>query len=188
VRSFLDLLAAREPAPGGGAAAALTGALAAGLVAMAARFSDARIHAAADIARQADELRARVAALADRDAAAYRAVLDAYRLPKEGDGAGRRDRITAALHAAAEVPLEIAEIAAQVAALAAGLAAAGNPNLRGDTMAAAHLAAAAARSAAALVDINVSLGRLPGELSRRAAAAVAAAQASAAEAGAHSQR
>ena len=39
VRGFLDQLAARTPTPGGGGAAAVTGAMAAGLVAMAARFS-----------------------------------------------------------------------------------------------------------------------------------------------------
>jgi hypothetical protein len=47
-------------------------------------------------------------------------------------------------------------------------------------MAAAHLAEASARSAAALVDINVALGRLPGDLSERAASAVATASAAAA--------
>ncbi len=169
------MLAAREPAPGGGAAAAVTGALAAALVAMAARFSDARLPAAAEVAGQADELRARLAGLADRDAAAFRAVLDAYGLPRD-DGGERRQRITAALHAAALVPLGIAESAARVAELAAGVAAEGNPNLRGDTIAGARLAEAAARSAAALVDINVTLGSLPGDLSARAASAAAAAQ------------
>jgi methenyltetrahydrofolate cyclohydrolase len=177
VRDFLDLLAAREPAPGGGGAAALTGALGAGLVAMAARFSDPQLPAAADVARQADELRERAAGLADQDAAAYRAVLDAYRLPADGDGGERRRRIAAALHGAAAVPLEIAEIAAQVAGLAARVAGGGNPNLLGDTVAAAHLAEASARSAAALVDINVALGGLPADLSKRAAIAVARAQA-----------
>jgi methenyltetrahydrofolate cyclohydrolase len=182
VRVVLERLASREPAPGGGGAAALTCALAAGLVAMAARFSDARLPAAADVARQADELRERAASLADDDAAAYRAVLDAYRLPKGGDGGQRRARIAAALDGAARVPLQIAELAARVAGLGAGVAAGGNPSLRGDTVAAAHLAEASARSAAALVDINVALGRLPGDLSRRAASAVAAAQAAAAQA------
>jgi methenyltetrahydrofolate cyclohydrolase len=180
VREFLDLLSARVPAPGGGGAAAVSCALAAGLVAMAARFSDAQFLAAADVARQADQLRERAAGLADQDATAYQAVLDAYRLPRDGDGDGdgggeRRRRIEAALRGAAEVPLEIAEIAAQVAGLAADVAAGGNPNLRGDTVTAAHLAAASARSAAALVDINADLGRLAGDLSRRAASAVAAA-------------
>jgi methenyltetrahydrofolate cyclohydrolase len=166
------------PAPGGGGAAAVTGALAAGLVAMAARFSEAQLPAAADVARRADQLRSRAAGLADQDAAAYGAVLDAYKLPLEGDGSERRERIAAALRGAAAVPLEIAEIAAQVAELAAGIAG-GNPNLRGDTLAAAYLAEASARSAAALVDINVALGCLPGDLSRRAARAVAIAQAAA---------
>ena len=179
MRDFLDRLAARVPAPGGGGAAAVTGALAAGLVAMAARFSEAQLPAAADVAHRADQLRDRAAGLVDQDAAAYGAVLDAYQLPREGDGSERRERIAAALYDAAAVPLEVAEIAAQVAELAAGVAG-GNPNLRGDTLAAAHLAEASARSAAALVDINVALGRLPGDLSRRAARAVATAQAAAA--------
>jgi len=179
VRDFLELLAARVPAPGGGGAAAVTGALAAGLVAMAARFSEAQLPAAADVARRADQLRDRAAGLADQDAAAYGAVLDAYQLPREGDGSERRERIAAALHGAAAVPLEIAEIAAQVAELAVGVAG-GNPSLRGDTLAAAVLAEASARSAAALVDINVALGRLPGDLSERASRAVATAQEAAA--------
>jgi formiminotetrahydrofolate cyclodeaminase len=146
---------------------------------MAARFSEAQLPDAADVAERADQLRNRAAGLADRDAAAYGAVLDAYQQPREGDGRERRERITAALHGAAAVPLEIAEIAAQVAELAVGIAG-GNPNLRGDTLAAAHLAEASARSAAVLVDINVALGRLPGDLSRRAGRAVATAQAAAA--------
>jgi formiminotetrahydrofolate cyclodeaminase len=175
VGDFLDLVAARVPAPGGGGAAAVTGALAAALTAMAARFSSSQLPAAAGIAEQADRLRGRAAGLADLDATAYRAVLDAYALPRDGGAGDRRQRIREALHGAATVPLEIAEIAARVSGLAAEVAAGGNPNLRGDTVAAAHLAEASARSAAALVDINVSLGGLPAVLSRRAAAAVAAA-------------
>jgi methenyltetrahydrofolate cyclohydrolase len=193
VRAFLELLAARVATPGAGGAAAITGALAAGLVAMAARFSDEQLPAAADLAREADRLRERAATLTDRDAVAYRAVLDAYRLPGEGDGGERRDEIAAAFDGAATTPLEIAEIAARVAELAALVAARGNPNLRGETIAAAHLAEASARSAAALVEINVALCSLPGNRSRRAANAVdtataAVARASAAQADASAAR
>ena len=53
------------------------------------------------------------------------------------------------------VPLEIAAIGARVAQLAVRVAEAGNPNLRGDAVTGAVLAAASARSAACLVDINV---------------------------------
>ena len=162
VRGFLDQLAARTPAPGGGGAAAVTGAMAAGLVAMAARFSATRLPGAGELADQADELRHRLAQLADLDARAYTAVL-ATRGPERKE----------ALHAAAMVPLEIAEIGARVALMAARLAEAGNPNLRGDAVTGAVLAAASARSAASLVDINVRLGGLEPDLSRRAAQAAA---------------
>ena len=167
VRGFLDQLAARTPTPGGGGAAAVTGAMAAGLVAMAARFSARQLPEAADLADQADELRRRAADLADLDAQAYTAVLAALRLPAE---AGQRRE---ALEGAAVVPLEIAEIGARVGQLAVRVAEAGNPNLRGDAVTGAVLAAASARSAACLVDINVRLGGLEPELSRRAAQAVA---------------
>jgi formiminotetrahydrofolate cyclodeaminase len=95
----------------------------------------------------------------DLDARAYQAVL--------------KLRTREALHEAAVVPLEIAEIGARVAAMAVQVAEAGNPNLRGDAMTGAVLAAASARSAAALVDINVGLGNLEPELSRLAAQAAA---------------
>jgi len=162
VRGFLDQLAARTPTPGGGGAAAVTGAMAAGLVAMAARFSATRLPGAGELADQADELRRRLAQLADMDARAYAAVL-ASRGPERKE----------ALLGAALVPLEIAGIGARVALMAARLAEAGNPNLRGDAATGAVLAAASARSAACLVDINVGLGRLDPGLSRRAAQAVA---------------
>ncbi len=159
-RRFLDQLAARTPTPGGGGAAAVTGAMAAGLVAMAARFSARQLPEADDLADQADRLRSMAAQLADMDARAYTAVL-ATRGPERKQ----------ALLAAATVPLEIAAIGAQVARLAVRVAEDGNPNLRGDAVTGALLAAASARSAASLVDINVALGGLDPELSRRAARA-----------------
>jgi formiminotetrahydrofolate cyclodeaminase len=100
--------------------------------------------------------------LADMDARVYTAVL-ASRGPE------RRE----ALLAAAMIPLEIAAIGARVAGLAVRVAEAGNPNLRGDAVTGAVLAAASARSAGCLVDINVRLGGLDPGLSRRAARAVA---------------
>ena len=174
VRGFVDQLAARTPTPGGGGAAAVTAALAAGLVAMAARFSVAQMPESGDLAGRADELRRRAADLADLDAQAYTAVLQARRT----EDAARRE----ALRGAALVPLQIAEIAAQVAQMAVQVAEAGNPNLRGDALTGAVLAAASARGAACLVDINVDLGGLEPELSRRAARAAADAREAAARA------
>ena len=145
VGGFTERVAARTPAPGGGAVAAVTAASAAALVAMAARFSD-------EPAGPAEELRARLEPLADADAAAYTAVLTAYRLPAADPT--RRERIADALRAATEVPREIAVASREVAALADRLAASGNRNLVGDARVAALLARAAAEAATALVEIN----------------------------------
>jgi formiminotetrahydrofolate cyclodeaminase len=181
VGQFLDQIAARSPDPGGGGAAAMTGALAAGLVAMAARFSAAQLPDAGELAACADQLRHRAAELVDEDAQAYRRVLEAFALPR--DGTGQRDRqVREALQVAAAKPREMAQIGAQVAEMAARIAGAGNPNLRGDSVTAALLAEASARSAACLVDINVTLGGLDEEVSRQAAEAVSAAHTAAARA------
>src|SRR6185312_868481 len=136
--------------------------MAAGLVAMAARFSAARLPGAGELADQADELRRRLAQLAEEDAQAYAAVL-----------ASRGSERKKALLGAAMIPLEIAGIGARLALVAARLAETGNPNLRGDAVTGAVLAAASARSAACLVEINVGLGGLEPDLSRRAARAAA---------------
>lgn len=172
VDGFLAAVAAREPAPSGGAVAAVTVATAAGLVAMAARFSG-RLPGANDIATAADELRTDVVALTDADAAAYGAVLAAYRMP--ADRPDRRAEIRRALCGAAAVPLRIAAAGARVAELAADVAAHGNPNLAGDAHTATLLAEAATRAAANLVRINVELGGLNAAVTADAEAHVAAA-------------
>ncbi len=151
---FLEMVACREPAPGGGASAAVAVALAAALAGMAARFSTERLAEAESLAGKADELRGRALPLARADAAAYGRVLDAYRNPRD-DEAGRRRRIREALSGAADVPLSIAEIGAEVAGISARLAEEGNPNLRGDAVTAAVLAGAGVRAAVTLVEINL---------------------------------
>jgi formiminotetrahydrofolate cyclodeaminase len=154
---FVDMVASREPAPGGGASAAVAIALAAALTAMAARFSADNLADAETIADRAEELRNRVMPLAQADAAAYGRVLDAYRTPRDDDEKRRR-RIREALSEAADVPLSIAEVGVEVVGNAARLVEEGNPNLRGDAMTAAALAKAGVRAAATLVEINVSAG------------------------------
>ena len=183
---FLDLVASREPAPGGGASAAVTVALAAALTAMAARFSTEHLADADELAARADELRGEAVPLAGADAAAYGRVLDAFRTPRDDEEA-RRQEIRAALTEAADVPLAVAGIGAEVAGLSSRLVDEGNPNLRGDAITAAVLAGAGTRAAAALVGINVSAGGGDdGRLDRVAElrASAVAAQEAAEEAGA----
>ncbi|MGH3934763.1 MAG: cyclodeaminase/cyclohydrolase family protein [Pseudonocardiaceae bacterium] len=175
VNDLLDCFAAKQPAPGGGAAAALTAAIAAGLLGMAARFSTAQLIDSPGRAAYADRIRDQVAALAERDVEAYQAVLAAFALPDEPDSEVRRRQIRRTLERAAQVPAEIAEAASGIATEAVTLAERGNPNLRGDAFTAAMLAAAAARSAAELVRLNVELGDLGGDLVDRAARAAAVA-------------
>jgi methenyltetrahydrofolate cyclohydrolase len=151
--TFLEEVAERTSAPGGGAVAAVVVGLAAALVAMAARFSDKQLAAAHDLAEKADVIRAEVLPLAQADAEAYAALMAAYRLPK--DDPGRSEAIATAAEGAADVPLEISAFATETALLAARLAEEGNPNLKGDAVAAALLASAAARTAANLVRINL---------------------------------
>lgn len=158
--SFLDSVASDEPAPGGGAAAAMVVALAAGLSGMAARLSADHLADATGLAERVDRLRRRVAPLAQEDATAYGHVLAAYRNQEDDDPEFRRERIQTALSGAADVPLAIAETGAEVAEVAARLAREGNPNLRGDAVAAALLAEAGVRAAAVLVEINTTAGEI----------------------------
>jgi formiminotetrahydrofolate cyclodeaminase len=173
---LLESIAARTSAPGGGSVAALAGAMAAGLVAMGARFADESWADSGAAAAQAEALRDRLAPLAHADALAYEQALAAMRSP-QATGQEQRDfEIRQALELAAAIPQAIAEAAADVAALGALVAEHGNPRVRPDTLTGVLLAAAAARAAAVLVEVN--LATLPGdaraEASQRAAAAAEA--------------
>jgi len=155
VSAFLDQIAAEEPAPGGGAVAAVVTAMAAGLVGMGARFSRKHWDGWKSVATEADAIREQVAQLAQADADAFAEYLAAIRLPK--DEQERDQAIARATDRAAAVPLEIAAAAAKVADLAAALAENGNPNLKDDAVSAALFAEAVARATANLVAVN--LGR-----------------------------
>ncbi len=155
---FLGALAGRAPAPGGGAAAALSVALGASLCAMAARLSSRQLDnaAAGQLTTEAERIGRAAASLIQDDAGAYTRVISALRSPAGADPAGRERAVAAALSAAADVPMRIAALGAEAAGLAARLAAEGSPSLRGDAVAAALLAEAGARSAVALVGINLA--------------------------------
>ena len=153
--SFLDLVSSDEPAPAGGSVAATTTALAAGLCVKAARLSTSHMSDALDIVAAGESLRARAATLSQADADAYGLVAKEMRRSREPDPQGRRRAIAEALSHASDAPVQIVEIAAGVVAHAARIAEGGNPNLLGDVLTAALLGESGARSAAALVRINL---------------------------------
>lgn len=158
VAELLEQLAAGAPAPGGGTAAGLIGAVAAALTEMVAAFAQTRTttpeESLTQLHSRAGELRARLLELADADTRAYQPVLDALALTREDEQ--RAAALRAALSAAAEGPLEIAGASAEVAELAATIAQApGGQWLLGDASVALTAAAAAAAAAARLVELNL---------------------------------
>ncbi|MEV0033234.1 cyclodeaminase/cyclohydrolase family protein [Nocardia sp. NPDC050793] len=160
---YLSDLAAKIPAPGGGAVAALHAAQGAALIAMVARYTtrakDVEHRPIVDrIIEAADAAGARALALADADAAAFTAVGAAYKLPKGTDEevAARTAAINAALVEAARVPAAVVDEADEVLSLAAELLPIGNPNVVTDIGAAADAARAAATSSRLNIEINVA--------------------------------
>jgi methenyltetrahydrofolate cyclohydrolase len=153
VERFLDRIASADPAPSGGSVAAVAVAMAAGLVAMAARLAR-EWPKASEVVERAEALRSKMATLALADEDAYAKVIEALRLPP--DSPSRAAELEAALSGAADVPLAVAEAGAEVAVLAALVAQEGNERLRGDALVAAELAEAGARGAAELVAINLA--------------------------------
>src|SRR5438105_13444701 len=130
VGELLERLGSSEPAPGGGAAAALAGALGAALVQMTASLTIGRPRFAAvedqaqRIAQRTAELRQRLARLCDADAEAFEKVSSAYKLPCADDAqkAVRSVSIQSALRLAAEVSLDTARICVQGPDVAGGRA------------------------------------------------------------------
>ena len=156
LRDFLETLSGEGPAPGGGSAAAIVVAMAAGLVTMVARASTSHWDEAGGVIGQAETFRARVAPLAQADAEAYVAALGVLRDPGQLEERYRDQKLQAALAQAAEIPQRIAEAGCDLACLAALLVENGNPEVRVDAAAAAILAEAGARVAAKLVETNLA--------------------------------
>jgi glutamate formiminotransferase/formiminotetrahydrofolate cyclodeaminase len=165
---FLDALASADPTPGGGSAAAQSGALAAALVAMVGRLTAGKKkYAEVEDAMQAlvaraDELRGEFTQAVAADAVAFDAVMAAFKLPKESDmdKRARKQAIEQATIAAAESPLAVSGLAVECLELAQQAAEHGNTNAISDAGTAAALAMACLQGAGLNVRINVaSLGK-----------------------------
>jgi methenyltetrahydrofolate cyclohydrolase len=172
IGDLLAALGAQQGAPAGGSAAAVTLAIAAAVVEMAARASGPRWAQAGGAVAQAAALRSRSVQLAELDGAAYDAAVAALR-------AGGGQDLERALSQAAAVPLQIAHTGADVAQLACEVAEHCEPDLGADAAVAAMLASAATRGAAGLVEVN--LGTITGDPRAVEAGALVAQADSAAE-------
>jgi methenyltetrahydrofolate cyclohydrolase len=160
IEAFLGELAARVPAPGGGATAALHAAQAAALLAMVARYSDGPRYDAElmdGLVTRADKLRDEALMLAEADAAAFGAVAEAYRLPKDTgeEKEARSAAIAAATAEAAWPPAYVVRLARLLTEMAEELLPAGNRNVITDVAAAAEAARAAAVTARVNIEVNL---------------------------------
>jgi formiminotetrahydrofolate cyclodeaminase len=162
LRDLLDRFASTDPTPGGGSAAALSGATGAALVAMVCAMPKSRTGAPEERGRLetalgwAREASSRLRSLVDDDSEAFDAVMAAYRLPKASDEekAQRKKAITRAMSRATQVPVQTAEACLVVMRAAVAAAQNGNPNALSDARTGGAMAWAGLLGAAENVRIN----------------------------------
>jgi len=163
VGDFVDELSTDSPAPGGGSVAALCGALAAGLTAMVANLTHGKkgyekhFKRMNELAGKAQELKAELLLLVDRDTVAFNVVMDGFRLPKktEAEKTARDAAIKAATKNATLAPFNVMQTSLKVLELTDTVSRYGNVNSLSDAGVAALAAATAIDGARLNVLINL---------------------------------
>lgn len=159
---FMDALASSAPTPGGGGAAAVMGAMGAGLIAMVANLTigkkgfeavEAEMRA---LLADGESLRQRLTGMVAEDATAFEALMAAYRRPKATDAekAARSEAIQAGLVLATLAPLNCARACAEGIRLARRAVDRSHPQVVSDVGVGVLASWAALRSAALNVNIN----------------------------------
>ena len=163
VEPFIEQLAAPTATPGGGSAAAASGAMAAGLASMVASMSRGKkaylqyepqlSEAIARLGQLREDLKSAI----DADAESYNVVMQAYKSAKSSNGTATDGSaaISSALKQATSVPLGVAEKAVEIAARASKLKPITNPMMKSDLKTSIALAKAALEGALANVEINL---------------------------------
>jgi len=160
IDDFLARLGSKEPVPGGGAAAAVTGAIGAALAQMVVTYSIGRKNLPAQaelIAIEAElrGLRDDLTAGADADARAYAGLSALWKLPK--DDPQRTRNWPGALASALGAPSSVMACGLRLLTLCEKLAPIGNTNLLSDLAGAAALAEACVLAAGQNVRVNAAL-------------------------------
>lgn len=115
IKEFIELLASKEPAPGGGSAAALVGSIGVALSSMVAnltigkeKFKD-KEELMKEIVQKNEKLQKELLELIEKDAEAFNKVADALKLPKNNpeEKEKRKEILENALKEASLVPLEV---------------------------------------------------------------------------------
>ena len=164
VIDFVAATASKEPTPGGGAIAALTGATGAALAEMVVNLTFGKKgyeevqSEMEELQTKAEAIRNRMLELSQADADVFNIFMNALGLPKNTDEekVARSAAIQQAYKDAAMVPFEIGELAYQIFDLAELASRKGNQNLITDGIIAAINARAAVKAAFLNVRINLS--------------------------------
>ena len=155
---FTEALGSKAPAPGGGGASALTGALGAALGVMVGELTLGKPKYAAveeqmrALTERAKALSGALLDLAQADAEAFLPLSRAYAIPK--DDPGRAAEMERCLRLAAEPPMEMVRLCCQAIELLEGFAAMGSALALSDAAAGAALCRGALASAAINVKVN----------------------------------
>jgi len=161
---FCHALASKEPAPGGGSAAAMAGAMGIGLTAMVANLTVGKKKYAEheelmqQILTEATALQEGLIAAIDRDTEAYNGVSAVFAIPKETDEdkAKRAAAMQAALKTATLVPYEVMGLCGKALAVTQRAVGRSNTNCTSDLgVAALNLSAAAT---GAWMNVLINLG------------------------------
>lgn len=159
LRKYIDDLASMNSVPGGGSAAALSGAVGIALSSMVANFTIANIkykskHSSMkQLFKKNELLRRKMQILIDKDVVVFLKLQDVMKIPKSS-----RQRTTLmqkGLKEAANIPHEICFICRQAMELAENILKIGNVNLISDCGGAVYMLDAAFKSAALNVRINL---------------------------------
>jgi formiminotetrahydrofolate cyclodeaminase len=160
---YLDELASAKSTPGGGSAAALSGAMGAALASMVARLTLGKSDYAdvepeiQELLQQTERLRERFQQLMQEDIDAYGRLSASFKMPRTSaeEVSARSTSIQAQLVEAALVPLEMAECASSLMKCCYRIAEIGNANVLSDVATGALLASSAGAGAAWMVRVNL---------------------------------
>lgn len=153
IEGYLQRLASGDPTPGGGATGALAVAEGAGLVSMAARYSDRD-----DVSRRCGDLIRDCLAVADEDERGFGAVAEAFGLPRGSDQerAERSAAIQEALAEAVRPPEAIVDAVERLLREAEEVLEDGNPNTLSDVGTALGCARAGLTAAVVTLETNLA--------------------------------
>ncbi|MFN3699723.1 MAG: cyclodeaminase/cyclohydrolase family protein [Dictyoglomus sp.] len=163
IKEFVELLASQEPAPGGGSASALVGAIGVALSSMVAnltigkeKFKD-KEELMKRIIEENNRIQKDLLNLIEKDAEAFNSVTKALKMPKntEKEKKERKESLEKALKEATQVPLEIIKKSIEALKLLEKSLGNSNPNVVSDLGVSAICLKSAIQSAWLNIKINL---------------------------------